>query len=54
MSTARWMQSITAFFRNPWVRVTLLCAYYLAILLGLVLMYGQGELAAPEFVYQGF
>jgi hypothetical protein len=28
--------------------------YYLAILLGLLLLYGRGDFSTPGFIYQGF
>ena len=31
-----------------------LTIYYIAILAGLVLLYGRGGLTMPPFVYQGF
>lgn len=54
MSIKRLTQFITGVYHNPWGRVALLSIYYLAIILGLVAMYGKGNLSAPEFVYQGF
>lgn len=54
MSIKRLTQFITGIFHNPWGRVAILSIYYLAILFGLVVMYGRGNLSAPEFVYQGF
>jgi hypothetical protein len=39
---------------NGWVRAVALTAYYLAILAGLVLMYGMRSFTNPPFVYQGF
>ena len=54
MSTKRWIKSFMGIFHNSWGRVLLLTLYYLGILLGLVFMYGKGDLTAPEFIYQGF
>ncbi len=54
MSIKRLTQFITGIYHNPWGRVFILSIYYLAIILGLVVMYGKGNLSAPEFVYQGF
>ena len=54
MSTRRLTEFITTISHNPWVRVIALSIYYFAIIIGLILMYGEGSLAAPEFVYQGF
>ncbi len=48
------MTSIAALYANPWVRAAALTLYYLAILLGLILMYGKGDFSTPSFVYQGF
>ena len=39
---------------HPGVRLVALTLYYLAILLGLVLLYGRGDFSTPPFVYQGF
>jgi len=36
------------------VRTVTLTLYYLAILLGLILMYGKGDFSAPSFIYQAF
>ena len=54
MNKGNWTASISAFLSNPWVRGTLLVLYYLAIIAGLILMYGKGNFATPEFIYQGF
>lgn len=50
----RWTPIFTALYANSWVRFTLLTLYYLAILLGLILMYGKGDFSTPPFIYQGF
>jgi membrane-bound ClpP family serine protease len=49
-----WTASIGAFISKPWVRVIFLVLYYLAIIVGLILMYGKGDFSTPPFVYQGF
>jgi len=36
------------------VRTVTLTLYYLAILLGLILMYGKGDFSTPSFIYQAF
>jgi hypothetical protein len=54
MIKRNWTASLGAFISNPWVRGTLLVLYYLAIIAGLILMYGKGNFATPEFIYQGF
>jgi hypothetical protein len=43
-----------ALFRSPLFRMALLSAYYLVIIMGLILMYGEGDFSSTEFVYQGF
>ncbi len=48
------MVHLFAFFANPWVRGTLLVVYYLAIIAGLILIYGKGDFSTPSFIYQGF
>lgn len=50
----RWMHSITGLYSNPTVRVIALTLYYLAIILGLIIMYGRGDFSTPPFIYQGF
>jgi membrane-bound ClpP family serine protease len=54
MIKKNWTVSISAFISNPWVRGILLVLYYLAIIAGLILMYGKGNFSTPEFIYQGF
>ena len=54
MSTRHWFSSIKMFFANPWVQGILLTLYYLAIIVGLILMYGKGDFSTPKFIYQGF
>ncbi len=50
----RWMLFITTLSHNPTVRIVALTLYYLAIILGLILLYGKGDFSTPPFVYQGF
>ncbi len=49
-----WMPTITRIYHNPTVHVILLTLYYLAIILGLIIMYGKGDFSTPSFIYQGF
>jgi hypothetical protein len=53
-----WIKHLTNFFTaictNPTGRVVLLTLYYLAIIVGLISMYGRGNFTTPKFVYQGF
>ncbi len=49
-----WATFFKGLYTTPWVRTIALTLYYLAILLGLILMYGKGDFSAPSFIYQGF
>ena len=53
-----WIKRLTRFFtdvyNNPTGRVVLLTLYYLAIIAGLIIMYGKGNFSTPKFIYQGF
>jgi hypothetical protein len=50
----RWTNFFTALYAKPGMRVLLLTLYYLAIIAGLIVMYGRGNFSTPKFVYQGF
>ena len=39
---------------HPRTRVITLTLYYLAIIAGLIALYGRGDFTTPGFVYQGF
>ena len=39
---------------RPRVRFVMLTMYYLAILVALVALYGQGDFSTPPFIYQNF
>jgi hypothetical protein len=54
MSIKRWTSFFTGLYVSPWVRIVTLTLYYLAILVGLIVMYGKGDFSTPSFVYQGF
>jgi hypothetical protein len=54
MVPAPWYVRLFALWGNPWVRGVGLTLYYLAILTGLVLLYGKRHFETPPFVYQGF
>ena len=41
-------------FAQPWLRFVTLTIYYLAILVALVALYGQGNFSTPPFIYQNF
>ena len=45
---AAWLEA------HPRLRVVALAAYYLAIIAGLVALYGRGDFSTPPFVYQEF
>ena len=36
------------------LRTAAIAVYYLAVLVGLLVMYGRGQFTAPSYVYQGF
>jgi len=48
------MRSIMTFYTSSAGHTVLLTLYYLAIIAGLVLMYGKGNFSTPHFIYQGF
>ncbi len=50
----QWTSFFTGLYTNPLVRTFALTLYYLAILLGLILMYGKGDFSAPSFIYQAY
>ena len=54
MLIKRLTSFITAIRANPWGRIIWLTVYYLAIIAGLVALYGKGDFSTPDFVYQGF
>ncbi len=54
MSMKQWTDFFMGLYASPWVRTVALTLYYLAILLGLILMYGKGDFSAPSFIYQAF
>ena len=37
-----------------WMRVLAMTAYYLAVLLGLAVLWGRGDLSTAGFIYQAF
>jgi hypothetical protein len=49
-----WTNFIAAYSANATVRATAMTLYYLAILVGLLALYGEGNWSTPSFVYQGF
>jgi hypothetical protein len=54
MVPARWYSALLALWGNPWVRGVGLTLYYVAILAGLLILYGKRHFQTPPFVYQGF
>jgi len=40
--------------QHPLLRVILLTLYYLAVIAGLITLYGRGDFSTPPFVYQEF
>jgi hypothetical protein len=49
-----WIPSIVAIFEDRGTRALLVTLYYLAILIGLLVLYGPGDFSTPNFIYQGF
>jgi hypothetical protein len=49
-----WTNFIAACCSNAAVRGVAMTMYYLAILVGLLMIYGAGDWSTPSFVYQGF
>ncbi len=47
------MKPVIATAKSP-MRFFLLVLYYLAIVAGLIALYGRGDFSTPPFVYQGF
>ena len=45
---------ITTRFADPRVKVVALTCYYLAILVGVLVLATSGAFVTPTFVYQGF
>jgi hypothetical protein len=54
MMVERWVLALRALAARPLVRSGMLLLYYLAILAGLILLYGRGDFSTPRFIYQGF
>lgn len=49
-----WPEALRAAAASPWLTAAARTLYYLAILLGLIALYGRGDFSTPPFVYQGF
>jgi D-Ala-teichoic acid biosynthesis protein len=45
---------LSKWFVRPRVRFLALTIYYLAILAGLIALYGKGNFSTPPFIYQNF
>lgn len=49
------MKTVQAWLEaHPRARAALLALYYVAIIAGLVAIYGRGDFSTPPFVYQEF
>ncbi len=48
------MPIITGMLSNPGIRLAIRIIWFLAVVLGLVLLYGKGNFSTPAFIYQGF
>jgi hypothetical protein len=52
--TGNWLHTAKGLYNNPTLRLVALTLYYLAIILGLIIMYGKGDFSTPPFIYQQF
>lgn len=50
----RLWDTVAQLAETPWIRVAGLTCYYLAIVAGLILLYGKGDFSTPPFIYQNF
>jgi hypothetical protein len=50
----QWLAGLRAVAENPWLIAFIRTWYYLAILVGLIVLYGKGDFSTPPFIYQGF
>lgn len=49
-----YRSALKSWLARPRVRYVVLTAYYLAIMAGLIAIYGQGDFSTPPFIYQNF
>jgi hypothetical protein len=49
-----WTSFIAARCADGAMQASVMTVYYLAILVGLLVLYGAGDWSVPTFVYQGF
>jgi len=49
-----WTRRLGVFVARPTVCLAARTLYYVAILLGLLVLYGRGDFSTPPFIYQGF
>ncbi len=54
MSTKSWTSTITAIYHNPKIRLAALVIWYVAILIGVLVLSSSSNFSTPTFVYQGF
>jgi hypothetical protein len=54
MMVRGWYPALLSVRSNPWVRGVLLTLYYVAILAGLLFLYGKRHFETTPFVYQDF
>jgi hypothetical protein len=45
---------VARLFASPGLRLLVVTLYYLAIIAGLVWLYGKGDFSTPSFIYQNF
>lgn len=54
MLTRAWTTFTTTVSRKPWIRTAFWLIFYLAVIAGLIALYGKGDFSTPSFIYQGF
>ncbi len=50
----RWRTFFTTLRDHRWLRQIGLTVYYLAVIAGLIALYGRGDFSTPAFIYQQF
>ena len=45
---------VARLYANAGLRTLVLTLYYLAIIAGLIWLYGKGDFSTPSFIYQNF
>ena len=48
------IRPVARLFSSPPMRTAAVTVYYVAIIAGLIWLYGKGDFSAPGFIYQNF